>query len=174
MPSWPKADLTSGQTWLQAELTRFGLPSGTAWSGITLSAIPSLHSTHLSRNFSHILGYTVKSVKNCHSKIEKTKSLMTNGSLMKVESIAECSPWSILQYFWPALSDNWSCKPIFCGFESDRFSQVWLYMVRSRFLNILGISEPCQKKSDLVAWEQQIQLSACVYAAAASVKISFI
>ena len=27
---------------------------------------------------------------------------------MKVESIAECSPWSILQYFWPTLSDNWS------------------------------------------------------------------
>ena len=26
---------------------------------------------------------------------------------MKVESISE-SPWSILQYFWPALSDNWS------------------------------------------------------------------
>ena len=33
---------------------------------------------------------------------------MTNGSLMKVESIAECSLWSILQYFWPALSDDWS------------------------------------------------------------------
>ena len=29
---------------------------------------------------------------------------------MKVESIAE---WSILQYFWPALRDNWSWKPIF-------------------------------------------------------------
>ena len=29
---------------------------------------------------------------------------MTNGSLMKVKSIAEWSPWSILQYFWPALS----------------------------------------------------------------------
>ena len=28
-----------------------------------------------------------------------TKILMTNGSLMKVGSIAECSPWSILQYF---------------------------------------------------------------------------
>ena len=28
-----------------------------------------------------------------------TKILMTNGSLMKVESITECSPWSILQYF---------------------------------------------------------------------------
>ena len=23
---------------------------------------------------------------------------------MQVKSIAECSPWSILQYFWPALS----------------------------------------------------------------------
>ena len=33
---------------------------------------------------------------------------MTNDSLMKVKSIAECSPWSILQYFWLALSDNWS------------------------------------------------------------------
>ena len=32
-------------------------------------------------------------------KKDKTKILMTNGSLMKVESIAECSPWSILQYF---------------------------------------------------------------------------
>ena len=27
---------------------------------------------------------------------------MTNGSLMKVESIAECSKGSILQFFWPA------------------------------------------------------------------------
>ena len=38
---------------------------------------------------------------------------MENGSLMKVENIAECSLWNILQYFWPALSDNWSWKPIF-------------------------------------------------------------
>ena len=38
---------------------------------------------------------------------------MTNGSFMKVESIAECSLWSILQYFWPALSDDRSWKPIF-------------------------------------------------------------
>ena len=34
-----------------------------------------------------------------HSKIDKTKILMINGSLMVVESITECSPWSILQYF---------------------------------------------------------------------------
>ena len=39
-----------------------------------------------------------------HSKMDKTKVLKTNGSLMKVESIAECSTWSILQYFWPALN----------------------------------------------------------------------
>ena len=34
---------------------------------------------------------TVKPVRNGHSKIDKTKILMTNSSLMKVESIAECS-----------------------------------------------------------------------------------
>ena len=32
-------------------------------------------------------------------KIDKTKILMTNGSLIKVESIAECSPCNLLQYF---------------------------------------------------------------------------
>ena len=48
----------------------------------------------------------VKLVLSGNSKIDKTKILMTNGSLMKVESIAECSPWSILLYFGPALSDN--------------------------------------------------------------------
>ena len=45
---------------------------------------------------------------------------MTNGSLMKAESIAEWSfwsHWSILQYFWPALSDNWSWKPIYVFLE---------------------------------------------------------
>ena len=33
------------------------------------------------------------------SHLRQNKDLMTNGSLMKVESIAEGSPWSILQYF---------------------------------------------------------------------------
>ena len=55
-----------------------------------------------------------------------TKILMTTGSLMKVQSIAECSPWSILQYFWPALRNNWSWKPIFGLLESGRFTQVLL------------------------------------------------
>ena len=35
--------------------------------------------------------YTVKPTLSSHSKIDKTKVLRTNGSLMKVESIAECS-----------------------------------------------------------------------------------
>ena len=47
---------------------------------------------------------SVKPYKSCeksHSKIpvDETKILMTNGSLVKVESIAECASWSILQYF---------------------------------------------------------------------------
>ena len=43
--------------------------------------------------------FTVKPVLSDHLKIDKTKGLMENSSLLKVESIAECSPWSILQYF---------------------------------------------------------------------------
>ena len=48
--------------------------------------------------------YDIKYSQTCvkrasYSKIDKTNNLMTYGSLLKVESIAECSPWSILQYF---------------------------------------------------------------------------
>ena len=42
---------------------------------------------------------TVKPVLSGHLKIDKTEVLMDNGSLMEVESIAKCSPWSILQSF---------------------------------------------------------------------------
>ena len=43
--------------------------------------------------------FTLKPVLRSHSKMDETKILMTDGSLMKVKSIAEYSPWSILQYF---------------------------------------------------------------------------
>ena len=67
--------------------------------------------------------------------------LMTNGSLMKVESIAECSPWSILQYFWPALIDNLSWKLILVFFRSGRLRQVLLYLLYSLiFISHLQIS----------------------------------
>ena len=44
---------------------------------------------------------------------------MTYGTLMKVKRIAECSPWGILQYFWPALSDKSVLKTNF-GVLSER------------------------------------------------------
>ena len=37
---------------------------------------------------------TIKPVLSGHLKIDKTKVLMENGSLMKVKSIAECSHWN--------------------------------------------------------------------------------
>ena len=55
----------------------------------------------LKSNSSYITrAYTVKPVLSGNSKIYKTDILMTNGSLILIESIAEC----ILQCFWPALS----------------------------------------------------------------------
>ena len=51
-------------------------------------------------------GLSVTSQALYHWAIALPKILMVNGSLMKVESIAECSPWGILHYFWPALSNN--------------------------------------------------------------------
>ena len=44
------------------------------------------------------LSVTVKPDLSGHSKIDKIKILMTNGCLMKDESIAECFPRSILRY----------------------------------------------------------------------------
>ena len=58
-------------------------------------------------------------------KSKQKKVLIENSRLMKVESIAE-STWSILQYFYPALSDNLSWKPIFVFFLIDRLRQVLL------------------------------------------------
>ena len=51
---------------------------------VHLAAIPACIGQHL--------GGTVRPVLSGHSKIDNTKILMTNGSLMKVKSIAECSP----------------------------------------------------------------------------------
>ena len=57
------------------------------------------------RLFEMVLLITVKTALSGHSKIDKTKVFKTNGSLMKVESVAECSlccrmlSWSVLQYF---------------------------------------------------------------------------
>ena len=46
-----------------------------------------------------IQGHTVKPVFSGHSKIDKTKVLMENGNLLKVESIAECPLGSFCNTF---------------------------------------------------------------------------
>ena len=65
---------------------------GLACSGINMSTVIYEVPSEISKS-------TVKPVLSGHSKIDKTQILITNGSFMKVESSAECSPWSILQYF---------------------------------------------------------------------------
>ena len=40
----------------------------------------------------------------------------TDYGLMQVKSIAECSPWSILQYSRPPLSYHFPLRPWFCRF----------------------------------------------------------
>ena len=49
---------------------------------------------------------------------------------MQVKSIAEYSPWSILQYFWPSLNYHLSLRPLFCLFLSGHLRQVLLYNKR--------------------------------------------
>ena len=70
----------------------------------------------------HCIMYTKTCLKR-PLKIDKTKIFKTNGSLMKVKSIAECSMGSILQYFWPSLSYHLSLRSVFCQFLSGHFTQ---------------------------------------------------
>ena len=78
---------------------------------------------------------------------------MTNGSLMKVESIAECSPWSILQYFGPALSDNLSWKPNSVFFLSGHLRQVLLYyLILFDFANMVTHSKVLRLALTLISY----------------------
>ena len=61
---------------------------------------------------------------------------------------------SILQYFWPALSDNLSWKPIFVFFLSGRLRQVLLYMFLYNNVHYRSKSMPHQK----VYWNISILL----------------
>ena len=94
---------------------------------------------------------------------------MENGSLMKVESIVECSP---LQYFWTVLSDNRYWNQFFVLFLSGRLCQVLLYIhyftsrcydlnnirvLQSELYNAAITSKPLMRKSQqksafLVCW----------------------
>ena len=108
----------------------------------------------------HIFKCTEKPVLSGHSKIDKTKILMTNGSLLKVKIIAVCSPWSILQYFWPALRDNPSWKPISVFFLSGRLRQVllfslsvYVYMQHMKLL-IIYVLRWSNNKLSFLSWIQ--------------------
>ena len=67
-----------------------------------IALISGLFSHQLAKYLSH----TIKLVLRGHSKIDKTKILMTNGNLIKVKSIVECSPLKHLLYYWHALNDK--------------------------------------------------------------------
>ena len=77
---------------------------------------------------SHILQhrarYTVKPVLSGHSKRRPKLVFKTNFGLMQVKIIAECSPWSILQYVCPSLSYHLSIGFLFFLFLSGRLRPV--------------------------------------------------
>ena len=69
---------------------------------------------------------TVKPVLSGHSKRTPKLVFNTDYRLMQVKSIAECSPWSILQYFRPSLGYHFPLRPLICPFLSGRLGQVLL------------------------------------------------
>ena len=82
----------------QAKVKKETIPAGKKTEAVK-SESPTKKSKRKEDKSIGELTFTVKPVLSGHSKIDKTKILKTNGGLMKVENIAECSSWSILQYF---------------------------------------------------------------------------
>ena len=60
-----------------------------------------------------------------------------NYRLMKVKSIAECSPWSILHYLRPSLSHHLSLRSLFCIFLIVCLRQVLLFCASGRSIFML-------------------------------------
>ena len=71
--------------------------------------------------------YTVKPVLSDQSKRRPKLVFKTDYRLIQAKSIAECSPWSILQHFRPSLSYHLSLRSLFCLFLSGCLRQVCLY-----------------------------------------------
>ena len=57
----------------------------------------------------------------------------TDYLLMQVESVAECSKGSTLQYFRPSSSYQLSLRPLLCLSSSGCFTQVLLYLNSMKF-----------------------------------------
>ena len=91
---------------------------------------------------------------------------MENGSLMKVEGIAECSPWSILQYFWPVLSDNQSWKPFFVFFFEWPLRTCFTVIFNNTFYFILSSSINAYQKQIKVILITSEMISAYIFTVA--------
>ena len=92
--------------------------------------------------------------KTCLKRPLKKKTKMgfkTDFCLMQVKSIAECSPWSILQYFRPSLSYLLSIRFLFCllewplktGFTVHRNDLFPVLISVSGDKDVYLINEPC-------------------------------
>ena len=81
------------------------------WSRTDNLTIPKLYSS------------TVKPVLNIKNR--QNKYLNDKGYLNEGRKYCRMLPWSILQYFCPALSNNWSRKPVFGLLLSGRLRQVF-------------------------------------------------
>ena len=70
--------------------------------------------------------------KTCLKRSRKKNTKMvfnTDYRLMQVKYIAECSPWSILQYIRPSLSYRFPFKTFVLSILSGRLRQVLLYII---------------------------------------------
>ena len=74
----------------------------------------------------------MKPVLSCHSKNKQNKGFKTNGSLMKVESIAECSLGAFCNTFDPHKAIIGIEYQVLIIFQSGRFRQILLYMLLFR------------------------------------------
>ena len=83
--------------------------------------------------------FTVKPVYKGHSQRDQELVFKTNYPLLHVKSIAECSPWSILQYFRPSLDCHLSLRSLFCLFLSGRLRQVLLYIIKFKKITLLYV-----------------------------------
>ena len=100
------ADSQSGE---KADEKKEGTETMTATTTVTVTDNKSMKKVRSKKGRCYFNLCTVKPVLNGHSKIDKTKVLKTNGSLMKVQSIAECSlnetilfehPKHINNFYW--------------------------------------------------------------------------
>ena len=91
------------------------------------------------------------------------KVLKTNNQLMQVK-YCRMLPWSILQYFWPALSYHMAFRPLFCLFLSGRLRRFSLYFLYTCiFILILVIVYKILLVScSVIVWGPKAKVKYCI------------